>query len=84
MYYDGFTRVFWRNNADPRKQYLGPKILTKGKRYYYERIEGIVYKKTDLKMGCMPPTYRNQVLDRTKVLHDPRTQTYRETNYLKN
>ena len=56
MYYDGFTRVFWRNNADPRKQYLGPKILTKGKRYYYERIEGIVYKKTDLKMGCMPPT----------------------------
>ena len=26
---------------------------------------------------------RNQVFDRTKVLHDPRTQTYEETNYLK-
>ena len=51
-----FTRVFWRNNADPRKQYLRPKIITKDKRYYYERIEGIVYKKTDLKMGCMPQT----------------------------
>ena len=30
-----------------------------------------------------PTTYQNQVLDRTKVLHDPRTQTYGETNYLK-
>ena len=29
-----------------------------------------------------PTTYQNQVLDRTKVLHDPRTQTYEETNYL--
>ena len=27
---------------------------------------------------------KNQVLDRTKVLHGPRTQTYGETNYLKN
>ena len=31
-----------------------------------------------------PTTYRNQILDRTKVLHSPRTQTYGETNYLKN
>ena len=29
-----------------------------------------------------PTTYQNQVLDRTKVLHGPRTQTYGETNYL--
>ena len=28
-------------------------------------------------------TYQNQVLDRTKVLHGPRTQTYGETNYLR-
>ena len=27
-------------------------------------------------------TYQNQVLDRIKVLHGPRTQTYGETNYL--
>ena len=34
--------------------------------------------------GVIPPTtYQNQVLDRTKVLHGPRTQTYGETNYLK-
>ena len=26
--------------------------------------------------------YQNQVLDRTKVLYGPRTQTYGETNYL--
>ena len=52
----GLFKVIWRNNADPRKQYLGPKILTKDKRYYYKRIGGIVYKKTDLKMGCMPQT----------------------------
>ena len=33
--------------------------------------------------GLLPPTtYQNQVLDRTKVLHGPRIQTYRETNYL--
>ena len=31
----------------------------------------------------LPTTYENQVLDRTKVLHSPRTQTYREINYLK-
>ena len=30
-----------------------------------------------------PTTYQNQVLDRTKVLHGPQTQTYGETNYLK-
>ena len=29
-----------------------------------------------------PTTYQNQVLDRTKVLHSSRTQTYGETNYL--
>ena len=29
-------------------------------------------------------TYENQVLDRTNVLHGPRTQTFGETNYLKN
>ena len=27
-------------------------------------------------------TYQNQVLDRIKVLHSPRTQTYGKTNYL--
>ena len=33
--------------------------------------------------GLIPPTtYENQVLDRTKVLHGLRTQTYGETNYL--
>ena len=30
-----------------------------------------------------PTNYQNQVLDRSKVLHGPRTQTYGETNYLK-
>ena len=35
--------------------------------------------------GLIPPTtYKYQVLDRTKVLHGPRTQTYGETNYLRN
>ena len=60
-----FTRVSWRNNADPRRLYVGPKIITKDKGYYHERIEDIVYKKTDLKMGCMPPLRRNDdgVLD---------------------
>ena len=36
-----------------------------------------------LKLMGKPTTYQNQVLDRIKVLHGPRTQTYRETNYLK-
>ena len=36
-----------------------------------------------LKPMGKPTTYRNQVLDKTKVLHGPRTQTYGETNYLK-
>ena len=35
-----------------------------------------------LKPMGKPTTYQNQVLDRTKVLHGPRTQTYGETNYL--
>ena len=35
-----------------------------------------------LKPMGKPITYQNQVLDRTKVLHGPRTQTYGETNYL--
>ena len=35
-----------------------------------------------LKPMGKPTTYKNQVLDRTKVLHGPRTQTYEETNYL--
>ena len=35
-----------------------------------------------LKPMGKPTTYQNQVLDRTRVLHGPRTQTYGETNYL--
>ena len=35
-----------------------------------------------LKPMGKPTTYKNQVLDRTRVLHGPRTQTYGETNYL--
>ena len=35
-----------------------------------------------LKPMGKPTTYQKQVLDRTKVLHGPRTQTYGETNYL--
>ena len=35
-----------------------------------------------LKPMGKPTTYQNQVLDRTKVLHGPRTQIYGETNYL--
>ena len=35
-----------------------------------------------LKPMGKPTTYKYQVLDRTKVLHGPRTQTYGETNYL--
>ena len=35
-----------------------------------------------LKPMGKPTTYQNQLLDRTKVLHGPRTQTYGETNYL--
>ena len=35
-----------------------------------------------LKPMGKPTTYQNQVLDRTMVLHGPRTQTYGETNYL--
>ena len=60
-----FTRVFWRNNADLRRLYLGPKIITKDKEHYHEHIEDIVYKKPDLKMGRMPPLRRNDdgVLD---------------------
>ena len=34
-----------------------------------------------LKLMGKPTTYQNQVLDRTKVLPGPRTQTYGETNY---
>ena len=30
-YYDKLIRVVWHNNADLRKQYLGPKSLTKKK-----------------------------------------------------
>ena len=36
----------------------------------------------ELKPMGKPTTYQNQVLDRTKVLHSPQTQTYGETNYL--
>ena len=34
--------------------------------------------------GLIPQLLKEniQVLDRTKVLHGPQTQTYRETNYL--
>ena len=35
-----------------------------------------------LKPMGKPTTYQNQVLDGTKVLHGPRTQTYGETDYL--
>ena len=34
-------------------------------------------------MGKLVTSKNIQVLDRTKVLHGPRTQTYGETNYLK-
>ena len=37
-----------------------------------------------LKPMGKPTTYQNQVLDRTKVLHGPRTQTYGKTNYVTN
>ena len=57
----GLFRVIWRNNADLRKRYLGPKILTKDKKYYYKRIGGIVYKKTDLKNGWYAPNL-NEVM----------------------
>ena len=30
-YYDELIRTVWHNNADLRKQYLGPKSLTKKK-----------------------------------------------------
>ena len=30
-YYDELIRAVWHNNADLRKQYLGPKSLTKKK-----------------------------------------------------
>ena len=30
-YYDEFIRAVWHNNADLRKQYLGPKSLIKKK-----------------------------------------------------
>ena len=30
-YYDEFIRAVWHNNADLRKQYLGPKSFTKKK-----------------------------------------------------
>ena len=33
-------------------------------------------------MGKPTTYYQNQVLDRTKVLYGPQTQTYGETNYL--
>ena len=36
-----------------------------------------------LKPMGKPTTYQNQVLDRTKVLHGPRTQTYGETKLFK-
>ena len=35
-----------------------------------------------LKPMGKPTTYQYRVLDGTKVLHGPRTQTYEETNYL--
>ena len=53
-YYDEPIIAVWHNNADLRKQFLGLKSLTKKKRHYYELIGGIVYNKTDLKMGCIP------------------------------
>ena len=59
----GLFKVIWCNNADPRKWYLGPKILTKDKRYYYERTEGVVYKKTNLKMGCIPQIWTRRWLN---------------------
>ena len=36
-----------------------------------------------LKPMGKPTTYQNQVLDRTKILNGPRTQTCGETNYFK-
>ena len=55
-YYDELIRAVWHNNANLRKQYLGPKSLTKKKDVIYELIRGIVYNKIDLKMGCIPQT----------------------------
>ena len=53
--YDELIRVVWHTNDDLRKQYLGPKSLTKKKRCYYELIRGIMYNKTDLKKGLYTP-----------------------------
>ena len=35
----------------------------------------------ELKPMEKPTTSKKKVLDRTKVLHDPRTQTYEETSH---
>ena len=62
---------------------LGLKPMGKPTTYKssFEQNQGIAWSSDSNLWGNQ--LLRNQVLDRTKVLHGPRTQTYGETNYLK-
>ena len=72
---------------DKTKVLYGPRTQTYGETNYLdEKTEFWTEPKycmvLRLKPMGKPTTYQNQVLNRTKVLHGPRTQTYGETNYL--
>ena len=53
-YYEELIRVVWRNNADLRKQYLGPKSLTKKKDIIMKLLEVSCTIGPTWKMGCIP------------------------------
>ena len=66
--------IAWSSDSD----LWGNQLLTKIKFLTEPRYRMVL----GFKPIGKPTTYQNQVLDRTKILHGPRTQTYGETNYL--
>ena len=72
---------------DRSKVLYGHRTQTYGETNYLdEKTEFWTEPRYCMVLGLKPmgkqTTYQNQVLDRTKVLHGPRTQTYGETNYV--
>ena len=73
---------------DRTKVLHGPRTQIYGKTNYLKKIisfgqnQGIVWS-SDSNLWGNQLLKENLSLDRTKILHGPRTQTYGETNYLK-
>ena len=82
----GETNYLRNQVLDRTKELHGPWTQTYGETNYLKKskfwTESMYCMVFGLKPMGKPTNYQNRVLDRTKVLHGPRTQTYGETNYL--